>query len=129
MMDENDLVLPIHVSTQAKADVGLCGESVLEHVWPPEVVELGRRRRDGSVIALEDVELEAGWIAIASRHVNAAKVDGLCQACLVKVGKLREGTPAQQAIRKTTAKIASVAQRKRCKDAAWEARILDGIDE
>jgi len=145
----NPLILPIHVTRAVRPNRGLCGDGVLDHVWPPEAVELGRSRADGSMIELGDVELEAGWIATAPRSIEQPTLGDLCAACLRHVHALRERAARPEKQREAEAqnqKLRAIARGERRaerqaieehakrrqkaeRDAAWEARMMEGLEE
>ena len=113
-------VIPIHVTRTPDATEALCGARVLPKPAVPEAVELGLRRPDGSLVTLDEVELEMGWIGNLPRHREATKVGHPCRECLEKVTKLRDRAAAPG--RKAAAKIEGKAQRAEAAQARKAAR-------
>ena len=107
-------VIPIHVTRTPDATEALCGARVLPKPAVPEAVELGLRRPDGSLVTLDEVELEMGWIGNLPRHREATKVGHPCRECLEKVAKLRDraAAPGRKAAAKIEAREAKAAARK-----------------
>lgn len=116
---ENDEIIPIHVTRRADLSTALCGARTLPHPAAPEAVELGAVRRDGSIVALDEVELEMGTIGNLPRHREAIKIGHPCRDCLERVAKLRDklARPAKKAAAKVDA-----AQRRAERAATAETR-------
>lgn len=107
-----------HVSLARREDRGLCGKFTLAHCFPPKTIELGRIRPDGSVIQLDEVELEAGWLASVPRHRDAGVWLGVCPDCMVCVERRRrrerresDGGKAERAEARRTRAEARAAKR------------------
>lgn len=106
---QSDEIIPIHVAAKPDLDHALCGDKILPRPHVRRTVEIGYERNDGSIVALDDVELEAGWISMLERHPQAVKVGDMCRGCLEKVAKLRE--KRDRPTKKTTSKAETAARR------------------
>ncbi len=113
----------MHVSTKAGDHLALCGGFVLTHCQPPKAVELGRVRPDGSVVTLDDVELEAGYLATVERHPEHGTVGGICPVCMVKVERLR--WPGRAKRERASAVKEKIAAARKSKMAALAAKATD----
>ncbi len=68
----------------------LCKKKSLAFSCPPKSVCLGTKRPDGSHVSLDDVELEAGYIAVAKRHPDDGTAGDLCHECMEAVERMRD---------------------------------------
>lgn len=101
----NETIEPIHVIKKPDHSYALCGAWVLYRPATPMNVELGLRRRDGSQVTLDEIDLEAGYIGNLPRHRESVKVGDLCRGCLEKVGKMRDAHDYPMLTKKAVAKV------------------------
>ena len=117
---ESNDVIPIHVAARPDLDRALCGAKILPRPTVRQTVELGYIRDDGSLVTLDEAELEAGWLANLPRHPQAVKVGQPCDACFDRVAKLRE--KRYRPTKKTASRAEAAARREARAQAKAQAK-------
>lgn len=112
--------ISIHAATivSVAKSRAICGDRILILPAVPEYVILGGRRPNASLVTLDEVELEAGWIANLPRHFERPMVMDFCSGCMKRVAAMRAKLVAPRKRERRT-----LAQRKVDDVKAWQRRM------